>query len=389
MMGRQSCVRRAAVLLAAGAAGLLCPRLAEARYARPMLDTIPVQRLVQNLERLAQKNPRDARAQLNLARVHAMAYALKTDQVKVRQGKEEQGAWFGYEPKHVPFAAKPTDDKELLKAARDHLAKAIEHYRQAIKLAPENLTAQLGLAWMTEQAGKKAKAVELYRDIIARAWAKEKEMERAPLGWHSVTAEAAGYLIPLLDSTKDREEIQTLRDRTQHVKRIPRPVTPIAIPLRDGLTARDLVDPKARVAFDLDGTGLPQRWTWLTPAAGWLVHDHRGTGKIASGLQLFGNVTFWLFWDHGYQALGALDANGDEQLTGAELEGLAVWHDANGNGVCEAGELRTLAELGIVGLSCRCVRDASHPDQIVHSPRGVLLRDGRTRPSYDLILHRR
>ncbi|MCI0461611.1 MAG: hypothetical protein L0Z62_32070 [Gemmataceae bacterium] len=380
---------RRAALLAACAATLLVAPAADALYVRPVLDTIPVARLVENLERLAQKNPKDAQVRLNLARAHAMAYALKTDQAQVLKAKEERGAWFGYEPKHVPFTAKPTDDKARLKAAREHLDRAIERYKEAVQLAPDNLTARLGLAWTTEQSGAKGEAVKLYRDVIERAWKKEKEMKRAPLGWHSVTAEAAGYLTPLLDAEKDRAEIQTLKDRSAQTKRIPRPITPIAIPLRDGLKAQDLIDTQARVAFDLDGSGLPQRWTWITREAGWLVYTHGGKGKVDSGLQLFGNVTFWLFWEHGYRAMEALDADGDGQLTGRELEGLAVWHDGNGDGVCEPSELKSLSELGIVGLSCRCVQDASHPERRWYAPAGVLLRDGRTRPSYDLILHRR
>jgi tetratricopeptide (TPR) repeat protein len=382
--------QRAALLLLVGAAvALASAGAAHALYPQPVLEVVPVQRLVENLERLVKKKPKDAQARLNLARVHAMAYASKAEQAQVLKGKEERGAWFGYEPRHAPFAVKPADDAAKRRAAREHLEKAVQRYREAIKLAPDNLTARLGLAWTTEQSGDRKEAARLYRDVIERAWPKEKGMKAAPLGWHSVTAEAADYLTPLLDVTQDAKEIAALKERTAHVRRIPRPVTPIAIPLRDGLRADDLEDRSARVAFDLDGSGLPQRWTWVTRGAGWLVFDRRGTGRVDSGLQLFGNVTFWLFWENGYQALAALDDNGDGVLTGRELRGLAIWQDLNGNGVCDPGELKSLAEWGIVGLSCRYERDPSHPDGMVYAPRGVLLRDGRTRPSFDLILHRR
>jgi hypothetical protein len=370
-----------AVLLAAGTLS--------ARYIRPVLEVVPVAKLVQNLERIVQKNPKDAQARLNLARVHAMAYASKTDKAEVFKGKEERGAWFGYEHKHVPFTLTPAKDEAKEKAAKEHLAKAIQRYREAVQMAPDNLTARLGLAWTVEQSGDKKDAVKLYRAVIEQAWAKEKDLKQAPLGWHSVTAEAAGYLTPLLDATKDREEIATLKERAAQASRIPRPVTPLAIPLRDGLKAHDLEDRAACVTFDLDGTGLPQKWTWITRDAGWLVYDHRGTGKVDSALQLFGNVTFWLFWENGYQALAALDEDGDGWLTGRELQGLAIWQDLNGNGVCDPGEVRSLAEWGIVGLSCRYQTDTSRADGLVYSPAGVRLRDGRTRPSYDLILQRR
>ena len=73
-------------------------------------------------------------------------------------------------------------------------------------------------------------------------------------------------------------------------------------------------------------------------------------------------------------------------LTGDELKGLAIWHDANGDGVCDPGEVKPLADYGIVAVSCRFERDRDHPDRIAFSPKGVTFRDGRTRPTFDLIL---
>jgi hypothetical protein len=376
-------------LLLAACAVLLPVGTLNARYIRPVLEVVPVEKLVKNLEQMVAKAPKDVQARLNLARVHGMAYASRTDQAQVFKGKEERGAWFGYAPKHVPFTVTPSKDEAKEKAAKEQLVKAIQRYREVVQLAPDNLTARLGLAWTVEQSGDKKDAVKLYRAVIEQAWGKEKDLKRAPLGWHSVTAEATGYLIPLLDATTDQQEIAALKERTAQVRRIPRPMTPIAIPLRDGLKARDLEDRAASVAFDLDGTGLPQRWTWITRDAGWLVYDRRGTGKVDSALQLFGNVTFWLFWENGYQALAALDEDGDGWLTGRELHGLAIWQDLNGNGVCDPGEVKSLAEWGIVGLSCRYQTDTSRPDGLIFSPAGVRLRDGRTRPSFDLILQRR
>ena len=360
----------------------------QARYRRPDLEMIPVARLVENLEKLAAKNPKDAQVRFNLARAHAMAYALKTDTAQVFKGKEMDGAWFGYEPNHVPFVPKASDDAAKLKTAQEHLTKAIERYKEAVKLAPANMTARLGLAWCIDQSKNKKEAIKEYQTVIEDAWKKEKDLEKAPLGWHSVTAEAAGYLIPLLDPGKDNTEIRILEDRIKKMRMVPRPVTPIVIPLRDGLSAGDLVDPCAAVAFDADGSGLKHKWTWITKDAGWLVIDPRGTKKITSGLQIFGNVTFWMFWDNGYQALSALDANGDGWLTGKELDGLAIWHDKNGDGICDPGEVKSLAEWGIVALSCRFQIDSTHPDRIPFSPMGVRFRDGVTRSSYDVILRR-
>ncbi len=333
------------ILFAALILTLLATSL-QARYRRPDLEKIPVARLVENLEKIAAKNPKEVQVRFNLARAHAMAFALKTDTAQVQKGKEMDGAWFGYEPNHVPFIAKTSDDAAKLKTAQEHLSKAIDRYKEVVKLAPGNLTARLGLAWCIDQSKNKMGAIKEYQAVIDEAWKKEKDLERAPLGWHSVTAEAAGYLIPLLDPGKDNAQIRILQDRIKKMRMVPRPVTPIAIPLRDGLSAKDLVDASASVAFDADGSGLKHKWTWITKDAGWLVVDPRGKGKITSAIQMFGNVTFWMFWDNGYQALSALDDDGDGWLTGKELDGLAIWHDKNGNGVCDPSEVKSLADWG-------------------------------------------
>jgi hypothetical protein len=101
---------------------------------------------------------------------------------------------------------------------------------------------------------------------------------------------------------------------------------------------------------------------------------------------MFGNVTFWLHWDNGYQALAALDDNGDRVLVGEELAGLAVWRDANANGVSEPSEVKPLADWRIVGLSCEYEDHRSEADVAAFSCAGVHFANGATRPSYDVIL---
>jgi hypothetical protein len=281
-----------------------------------------------------------------------------------------------------------TDDADRQKAAKAHLAQAVERFKEAVRLAPENLLARLGYAWTLEQSGATTEAVKGYRALIEDAWKKEKDLKKLNLGGHTIVAEAAGYLIPLLDRKKDKEEIAALTERAARLRNLPRPVTPVAVPLCDGLGARDIEDTSAAVAFDADGSGLGRKWTWVTRDAGWLVYDAKGRGNITSGLQMFGGITFWLFWETGYDALASLDDNGDGMLAGAELEGLAIWHDADGDGVCDPGEMKPLSEYSIVAVSCQFERDPSHPDRVAFSPRGVTFRDGRTRPTFDLILKR-
>ena len=366
---------------------LAVAEFAPAMYIRPEIEKVPVERLTKNLEEAVKKNPKDEQAVLNLARVHAMAYSLRSDEVPVNK-RTPNSVWFGYEPPLVPFRnVAKTEDKEKLKAAKEHLDKAIKLYEDAIKLKPDDLRAQLGHAWLLLQADKKDEAVKELRKVIEKAWEKEKDLMALGLGGHTVTAEAADYLTPLLDKEKDKGEIETLKERAEKLKKLPRPVTPIAVPLKNGLTASGVEARGASVAFDADGTGLKKNWTWIYPNAAWLVHDPRHAGKVTSALQLFGNVTFWLFWETGYDAMAALDDDGDGTLSGKELDGLALWHDANGNGVADAGEVRPLAEYGIASLSCRYERDAGHPDRIAYSKAGVTFKDGTTRPTFDLVLH--
>src|SRR5207302_692914 len=138
--------RRLPCCLLVGIGMFLSATTAQALFIRPDLEKIPVDQLVKNLEMLADKNPKDAKYRLNLARAHAMAYALKTDTTEYnKRGGMANGAWFGYTPKHVPFIAKKPEDAAKEKAARAHLEKAIQRYEETVKLAPNDLTAQLGL----------------------------------------------------------------------------------------------------------------------------------------------------------------------------------------------------------------------------------------------------
>jgi hypothetical protein len=351
------------------------------RFVGVDVERVPVARLIENLQQIAKDNPTSVEAQLNLGRAHGMAYAQKSDPLTVPK------AYHGMEPPAVSFGdVTTTADATLGAAAQAHLEAALKAYRQASELDKDNLVIHLGLAWLTEQAGRKDDAVKQYRTIAAEAWEKEKGLTMLGLGGQTLTGEVASYLVPLLDAEKDKREIETLKDHVATLGKLPYPVTPIAVPLADGLTAADLEAPDARVTFDVDGSGLGREWSWITPKAAWLVSDPRRDGKINSGRQLFGNVTFWMFWNNGYAPLAALDDNRDGILTGNELADLALWRDANGNGVAEPAEVKPLSVYGIVALSYKWQTLNDQPDQIAFSPNGVVFQDGKTRPTFDLVL---
>jgi len=227
-----------------------------------------------------------------------------------------------------------------------------------LRLDAQHRVGLLGLGWCLSQAGERVEATAVLRRAIEAGWRYETGPDAAiPAGGRGIVEEAARYLVPLLDAERDAAEIAQLRDRIKKLESVPRWITPIVIPLRDGLTALDLVDDDAPLS-------------------------------ITSGLQLLGNVTFWAFWQNGYHALRALDDDGDGEVRGAELRGLALWHDRNRNGVSERGEVRPVSAWRIAALSTAYDFDATHPHEIPWSSAGVRFVDGTVRPTFDVVLRR-
>jgi tetratricopeptide (TPR) repeat protein len=133
-----------------------------------------------------------------------MAYAQKSDPLTVPK------AYHGIQPPAVPFGTVTTAaDPTLSTASQAHLEAALKAYKQALELDKDNLVIQLGLAWLTEQAGRKDDAVKQYRTIATDAWEKERGLTMVGMGGRSLTGEVASYLIPLLDAEKDKREIET------------------------------------------------------------------------------------------------------------------------------------------------------------------------------------
>lgn len=352
---------------------------AQARFMRADTETVPVARLVTNLEKQIAANPTNAALHSTLARLHAMAYALKTNQFEAT--KRDQKPFFGYvNTDHPPTQVNKADAAPAEAEAKNHLKQAIAEYEKALVIDPKHLASRLGLGWCLDQSGDKTNALTHYRKALEQAWEKE---QKGGTGLNTpITSETVDYMLPLLDPNKDAKEIVRIKGYKAAVLKHPRAVTPILIPLEANVPFDDLINPSAAVTFDLDGSGLPSQWGWITPKAAWLVYQSDKRQPITSGLQLFGNVTFWAFWNNGYEALSALDNDGDGELRGEELQHLALWHDANGNGISEPCEVQPLAAWNIIALSCH---SQTHPTGIPFQPSGILLKNGSTLPSYDWI----
>lgn len=239
---------------------------------------------------------------------------------------------------------------------------------------------EIRAAWLAAAA---AGYLEAFRKSID-ADAKQKYLGTA--GHRHVISHEAGtaYLRLVAEASVPAADADTeaVEKGLAIVKAIPRgEVTPIIFPLDAPRPLHALLSDRA-ATFDLDGDLHAERWSWVRPDTAILVWDPAATGTITSGRQLFGSVSWWMFWTDGYHSLDALDDDRDGELRGAELAGLAVWRDATGNGVSEPGEVVPLATVGITGLATRATITA---DGCPAHPQGVRLRDGRMLPSYDWI----
>ena len=137
------------------------------------------------------------------------------------------------------------------------------------------------------------------------------------------------------------------------------------------------------MTFDLDGTGGKTQWPWIKPTTGLLVWDPLSKGEVTSGRQLFGTVTWWLLFTNGYFALDTLDDDRDGSLSGAELRGISVWFDRNGNGRSEPGEVRPVGDFGVQAIR---TQSAGSDHGMPTHPQGILLKNGTVIPTYDWLV---
>jgi hypothetical protein len=112
---------------------------------------------------------------------------------------------------------------------------------------------------------------------------------------------------------------------------------------------------RAGVRFDIDGDGRLEQVGWVDAIDGLLVRDLDQDGVIDDGTELFGSATKLADGtraNEGFQALAALDSNRDGRVDAqdAAFSELRVWVDANSDGKTDAGELKTLKDVGVASL---------------------------------------
>lgn len=106
-------------------------------------------------------------------------------------------------------------------------------------------------------------------------------------------------------------------------------------------------------SFEIDITGdgeINQLQEWFAPTEGILIDTAPGiVDGVVTGDHLFGDNGGE--FEDGYEKLANHDVDGDGEVAGSELGGLALWIDANSNLIVDDGELAELSAYGIVGLS--------------------------------------
>jgi hypothetical protein len=137
------------------------------------------------------------------------------------------------------------------------------------------------------------------------------------------------------------------------------PLDPLVLDLNgDGVGLTSLAD---GARFDFSGDLFKEKTGWVGAHDGILVVDHNGNGLIDDGSEMFGNFeafgapggTQSYSAVPGFAQLAAYDSNGDGKVDASDTHfaDIKVWQDANQNGKTDAGELKSLAEVGIASIS--------------------------------------
>lgn len=120
--------------------------------------------------------------------------------------------------------------------------------------------------------------------------------------------------------------------------------TPLVVDLTgDGIVTTDIR--KESVSFDIDGDGIVDRTAWINSSNGFLVVDENGNGTIDNVNEMFGGRERAA----GYAKLKIYDSNEDGFVSSQDsaFNLLMLWQDNDTDGVTDAGELHSLANLKI------------------------------------------
>lgn len=401
--------------------------------------SLPVERLVAKGEAYVLAHPEDPQGHYSLARIHYAAFVYQASFLAAfdREGRpigldddpyharEWRTALEG-EARRLLTAEKKSDEKishEELERKEAQLktsgwkppvmtpAESLKHFvaardgfEKVIAMRPYDPLFALGKASLWRQFSTKelhaplekepgvpaamddAEVAKLYYRAFFLAQNQDSRIKYMPMkGLTSIISyEAGSAYLTLAPQGEHAQEVKKFIEKLKQLKDSG-VVTPLVFSTRaEDRSLASLITHTARVEFDLGGIGDQRIWPWLEPHAAWLVWDGDQTGNIRDGRQLFGTYTWGVFWRDGFEALSMLDDNSDGVVAGAELKGIAIWQDKNGNAVSDPGEVCSLSQAGI--LSLRCVASGEEDGQPMHG-QGVRFKDGSERPLWDWIAH--
>jgi hypothetical protein len=389
---------------------LFAPVFAPSAQAKPVGPTdAPVERLITNVQAYLKQHPYDPQAYFTLGRIYYFAFARKSSEVPtygraltnnelpelfvtLGQGKPRT---FSSSDTVKPLSEEKR--KAYIKAALTNLQKAIALRDKQKKSEGKGLY-ELCLACAYEDGGTIAapnwqeKAIATYLSAYrATILSDSKTGEKPMFGLETLVSYEAGNSYTRMVTARGVKPAENIvvadvKKGLKSLEAIPpsRVVSPIVFSLQPGQTLTSVLRTGEPLSFNLDGTGAVQRYsTWPKPDTALLVWDPKGQGNITSGRQLFGNATWWLFWENGYQALNALDNNHNGWLEGTELHGLALWFDRNGNGKSDKGEVVPISRTPIAGIATQATGKSGLAPM---NSRGLRLRNGQVLPTWDWVV---
>jgi hypothetical protein len=185
--------------------------------------------------------------------------------------------------------------------------------------------------WVTEEA--------------ANVWENTKDVEVPD--WAQTAADAVQDMVQSAWNYWTDDFVDDVRD---FFNRGQSHASPIILDLDgDGI---ETVGLEAGVQFDHNGDGFAQATGWVGGDDALLAMDLSGNDEIEDGSELFGNaseVADGVTAMNGFEALAIHDSNDNGRIDPGDeaLGDLRLWQDANGNGIVDDGEMRTLDEVGI------------------------------------------
>lgn len=312
----------------------------------------------------------------------------------------------------VPFSTSPAaapDDAttERIKALIDDLASEKQSKRDDAKAALRRMLPEAATLIHEHRKDDNVHVRDAVRELLAEHWREvaityyfnaftrsiEKDLQiefRPERGLDTLVAYEAGSAFVRLVTARgprdalEKERLADVEKKIAKFKAKPDSgrVTPIIFSLERPLALHELLAGDLTVPFDLNGDGTVEAWPWVRPDTAFLVWDPSGRGKITSGRQLFGSVTWWMFFRDGYRALDALDDDRNGELAGDELRGLAVWLDRDSDGISDRGEVVPVGKAGIEAISVRALTMVGRSPA---NPIGLRMCDGRVLPTYDWV----